>query len=107
MLNKKSEFVRTPKYGFTGNNGSWADKKYTQRKLNWVSIAEFVLALYCLGGIVLSIVDLEIAAVPFQLLFFTGFGSISYLSIRQAILARKTSVKLAPKAQPAAEQIVK
>ena len=107
LLNKKSEFVRTPKYGFTGNNGSWADKKYTQRKINWVSIAEFVLALYCLGGIVLSIVDLEIAAVPFQLLFFTGFGSVSYLSIKQAILARKTSVKLAPKAQPAAEQIVK
>jgi cellulose synthase/poly-beta-1,6-N-acetylglucosamine synthase-like glycosyltransferase len=107
LLNKKSEFIRTPKYGFTGKDGSWADKKYTQRRINWVSIAEFVLAIYCLGGIVLSIADLEIAAVPFQLLFFTGFGSISYLSIRQAILARKSAVKFAPKAKAVAEQIGK
>jgi len=32
LLNRKSEFVRTPKYGFTGRSGSWADKKYTPRK---------------------------------------------------------------------------
>lgn len=107
LLNKKSEFVRTPKYGVTGKDGSWADKKYTQRKINWVSIAEFVLALYCLAGIVMSIADLEIAAVPFQLLFFTGYGSISYLTIRQAVLARKSAVKFAPKVQPVAEQIIK
>ncbi len=107
LLNKKSEFVRTPKYGVTGKQGSWADKKYTQRKINWVSIAEFILALYCLAGIVLSIVDLEIAAVPFQLLFFTGFGSISFLSIRQAMLAKKSAVKMAPRTQPVAEQIVR
>ena len=107
LMNKKSEFVRTPKYGFTGKQGSWADKKYTQRKVNWVSIAEFVLAMYCLAGIVMSIVYLEIAAVPFQLLYFTGFGTMSFLSIRQAALAKNASVRVVPKAQPVAEQIIK
>lgn len=107
LMNKKTEFVRTPKYGFTGKQGSWADKRYMQRKVNWVSIAEFILALYCLGGIVMSIVDLEIAAIPFQLLYFTGFGTISYLSVRQAVLARKASVRVVPKVQPIAEQIAK
>ncbi len=107
LLNKKSEFVRTPKYGVTGKQGSWADKKYTQKKINWVSITEFALALYCLAGIVMSIVYLEIAAVPFQMLYFTGFGTISYLSIRQAVLAKKAAVRVVPNAQPVAEQIVK
>ena len=107
LFRKKTEFVRTPKYGMTGKEGSWADKKYTQRKINWVSIAEFVLAVYCLGGIVLSIADLEIAAVPFQLLFFAGFGSISFLSIRQAVLARRHAPRRVPKRQAVAEQVVK
>jgi len=87
----------------TGKKGSWADKKYTQRKINWVSIAEFLLALYCLGGIVISIVDLEIAAIPFQLLYFAGFGTISYLSLKQAILTGKAAVRLSPKGEPAVE----
>ncbi len=100
LINRKSEFVRTPKYGVTGKQGSWADKKYTQRKINWVSIAEVVLALYCLFGIVVSIMDLEIAAIPFQLLYFTGFGTISYLSIKEALLARKDAVRFSPKTEP-------
>jgi cellulose synthase/poly-beta-1,6-N-acetylglucosamine synthase-like glycosyltransferase len=100
LINKKSEFVRTPKYGMTGKQGSWADKRYSQRKINWVSIAEFFLALYCLAGIVISVVDLEIAAIPFQLLYFSGFGTISYLSIKQAILARKAAVLFVPKSEP-------
>jgi len=107
LMNKKSEFVRTPKYGVTGKLGSWADKKYTQKKINWVSIAEVVLAVYCLAGIVMSIAYLEIAAVPFQVLYFTGFGTMSYLSIKQALMARKAVVRTAPKPQPAAEQIAK
>ena len=105
LMNKKSEFVRTPKYGVTGKKDSWADKKYSQRKINWVSIAEFILALYCLAGIIMSIVFLEIAAIPFQLLYFSGFGTISYLSIKQAVLSRKSSV--VPKAYPIAEQVAK
>ena len=107
LMNKKSEFVRTPKYGVTGKDGSWADKKYSQRKVNWVSIAEFVLAIYCLFGIVMSIVDLEIAAIPFQLLYFTGFGSISYLSIKQIVLAKRSVPRVVAKVQPAVQQIVK
>ncbi len=107
LFKRKTEFVRTPKYGMTAKGGTWVDKKYTPRRINWVSIAEFFLAIYCLAGIVLSIIDLEIAAVPFQLLFFTGFGSISYLSIRQAMLAKKQAVRSIPKTQPVAEQVVK
>ncbi len=107
LLNRKSEFVRTPKYGMTGKQGSWANKRYTQQKLNWVSIAEFLLALYCLGGIVMSIVDLEIAAIPFQLLYFAGFGTISYLSIRQALVARRASIQFLPKTEPVVQNIGK
>ncbi len=106
LINKKTEFVRTPKYGVTGKQTSWEDKRYTQKKINWVSIAEVVLALYCLAGIVMSIADLEIAAVPFQLLYFVGFGTISYLSIRQAILARRAAVRAVPSTRPVADQVI-
>lgn len=91
LIGKRSEFVRTPKYGVTGKQGSWADKKYTPRKIKIVPIVEFVLALYSLGGIILSVMYLEIAAVPFQLLYLIGYGTISYLSIKQALLARKAA----------------
>jgi cellulose synthase/poly-beta-1,6-N-acetylglucosamine synthase-like glycosyltransferase len=107
LINKKSEFVRTPKYGVTGRQGSWADKKYSERKINWVSIAELVLAIYCFAGIVISIVDLEIAAIPFQLLYFAGFGTISYLSIKEAWITRKAAVRFAPKVQPVVQDIGK
>ncbi len=105
LMNKKSEFVRTPKYGVTRKQDSWADKKYSQRKVNWVSIAEFILALYCLAGIIMSIAFLEIAAIPFQLLYFSGFGTISYLSLKETVLARKSSE--VPKTYPVAEQVAK
>ncbi|HEY9165620.1 MAG TPA: cellulose synthase family protein [Candidatus Kryptonia bacterium] len=107
LINKKSEFVRTPKYGATRKVGPWADKKYSQKKINWVSIAEFVLALYCLSGIVMSIAYLEIAAVPFQVLYFTGFGTMSYMSLREAWEARKSVARAVPNVKPVAEQVAK
>jgi hypothetical protein len=38
-----------------------------------------------------SIYYLELAAVPFQLLFSLGFGLVAWLSLRHAWLARKLS----------------
>jgi hypothetical protein len=89
LFKKKSEFVRTPKYRIEGKKDSWHEKKYVPVKFNWVVGVEMLLAVYCLFGVVSSLYYLEIAAVPFQLLYFLGFLFVSTLSVKHAIDARK------------------
>jgi len=90
LFKRRSEFVRTPKYRIEQKKDSWmAKRKYTQAKLDWVVVAELLLAVYCLFGVASSIYFLEIAAIPFQLLYFLGFSFVSWLSIKHALDARK------------------
>ena len=89
IFKKKSEFVRTPKYSVVDKKDNWLDKKYVFKKFNYTVIIELLLALYCFFGVVSSIYFLELAAVPFQLLFSMGFGLVSWLSIKHAWMARK------------------
>lgn len=91
LFKKKSEFVRTPKYSVIDKKDNWLDKKYVLKKFNYTVIIELLLAMYCLSGVISSIYYLEIAAVPFQLLFTLGFGLVAWLSIRHAWMARKLS----------------
>ena len=89
LFKKKSEFVRTPKYHILNKKDYWTDKKYAKTKFDYTILIECALALYCLFGVGASIYYLEISAVPFQLLFSSGFGFVAFLSIKHAWLARK------------------
>ncbi|HUN66877.1 MAG TPA: cellulose synthase family protein [Bacteroidota bacterium] len=91
LLKSKSEFVRTPKYSVVDKKDHWLDKKYVIRKVNYTVIIELALALYCFFGVAASIYYLELAAVPFQLMFSMGFGLVAWLSLKHAWLARKVS----------------
>ncbi len=91
LFRRKSDFIRTPKYAIKGKMDSWLEKKYTGKKIDWIVVVEVVLAVYCFFGVISSLYYLEIAAVPFQLLFFFGFSSIAALSIKHALDARKLS----------------
>ena len=84
LLSRKSEFVRTPKFKVVDQKDSWTNKKYVNKKLEPSVIVELIMAIYCLVGIGSSIYFLEIAAIPFQLLFFIGFSFVSVTSIRHA-----------------------
>ena len=84
LLNRKSEFVRTPKFNVKGNSDSWIGKKYRSKKLEMSVVVELIMAIYCLIGIISSIYFLEIAALPFQILFFLGFAFVSLTSIKHA-----------------------
>jgi hypothetical protein len=61
-------------------------------KLNATVVVEMLLALYCLFGVASSLYFLEIAAVPFQLLFFLGFTFVSVMSVKHALLARQIAM---------------
>jgi cellulose synthase/poly-beta-1,6-N-acetylglucosamine synthase-like glycosyltransferase len=92
LFKRKSEFIRTPKYGIEGKSESWKNKIYVPVKFSWTVIVEIFLAVYCLFGVLSSLYYLEIAAVPFQLLFTAGYGFVAYLSVRQALDARKAKL---------------
>ncbi len=89
LLRRKSEFVRTPKYSIQGKQDSWKGKRYVPVKLSTTVVIEMALAVYCLFGVVSSLYYLEIAAVPFQLLFFLGFAFVSLMSLKHARIARQ------------------
>jgi cellulose synthase/poly-beta-1,6-N-acetylglucosamine synthase-like glycosyltransferase len=96
LLGKKSEFVRTPKYKITDKQESWQGKKYVNKKLSFTTYIEAFMAVYCFVGVVIAIGTAQIAAVPFQLMFFGGFATVSYLSIRQVVVTNRiNSQKLA------------
>ncbi len=97
LFKKKSEFVRTPKYSVVDKNDNWTDKKYALMKFDYTVLLEIALAIYCLFGVAASIYYLELAAVPFQLLFSLGFGFVAWLSIKHAWLARKLNASRAAK----------
>ncbi len=88
LIKRNTEFVRTPKYRIQTKQDSWQDKRYAPVKLSGTVIVEIALAVYCFFGVVSSLYFLELAAVPFQLLFFSGFTLVSVLSIKHAFLAR-------------------
>ena len=84
LLSRKSEFVRTPKFNAESGNSSAAGEKYGNHKIGLSVYVELMMAVYCLIGICSSLYFLEIAALPFQVLFFTGFAFVSITSIKHA-----------------------
>jgi cellulose synthase/poly-beta-1,6-N-acetylglucosamine synthase-like glycosyltransferase len=84
LLNRKSEFVRTPKFKVENEKDSWIGKRYTSRKIGLSVYVELIMAIYCLVGIASSLYFLEIAALPFQILFCLGFSFVSITSIKHA-----------------------
>ncbi|MEP7146066.1 MAG: cellulose synthase family protein [bacterium] len=89
LLDKKSEFVRTPKYQIMNKKDSWAGKNYVNKKLPFTTYIEALLAVYCFAGVVIAIATAQVAAVPFQLMFCGGFATISILSIRQVVISKR------------------
>jgi cellulose synthase/poly-beta-1,6-N-acetylglucosamine synthase-like glycosyltransferase len=84
LINKKSGFERTPKYNIVSNTDEWHKKKYVDKKLKGTVIFELFLTLYFLVGICISAYYSEIAAIPFQLMFLFGFGTVGTLSLKHA-----------------------
>lgn len=96
LINKKTEFVRTPKYLIQNKDDTWVDKKYVHKKVSLSVIFELLLALYSFGCVIISLITLQISAIPFQLMFSFGFGLVAYLSIKQVIDSNKRLAKEMP-----------
>jgi cellulose synthase/poly-beta-1,6-N-acetylglucosamine synthase-like glycosyltransferase len=88
LIGRKSEFTRTPKYKITDKKDGWKGKKYSATKVDWTILVELFLTLYFVFGVAASVYYLEIAAIPFQLMFLGGFGCVAYMSLKHAFLSR-------------------
>lgn len=84
LIGKKSGFVRTPKAGIIGKTANANNVIKQKKKIHATAIFELFLALYFIVGMGISLYYLEIAALPFQFMFFLGFGSVGYLSLKEA-----------------------
>ena len=84
LMNRKSEFVRTPKFKVESSKDTWIGKRYLSKKIEISVLIELIMAVYCFIGVASSVYFLEIAALPFQLLFFIGFSFVSVTSLRHA-----------------------
>jgi len=89
LLNRKSEFVRTPKFKVVKKTDTYAkNSNYVSKKLSFSVYVELMLAVYCLIGVGASIYFLEIAALPFQLMFFFGYAVVAIMSLKNAYLKK-------------------
>ncbi len=55
------------------------------KKLKFTTYIEAFMAVYCFAGVVIAVATAQIAAIPFQLMFFGGFATVSILSIKQVL----------------------
>jgi cellulose synthase/poly-beta-1,6-N-acetylglucosamine synthase-like glycosyltransferase len=113
LFNDHGEFWRTPKYRLESAQDCFHDKQYFITREFWRrgmrnGIFEAFMALYCLTGVGVAIYYGELAAIPFQGLYFAGYGFVAYLSFKQyfwprvkhVVLAKARYQRLRPAATP-------
>jgi len=72
MLNHKSDFTRTPKYGIERKSQPWRTCKYRPLK-SALPLAELAFAIYFSYFVVYAIMHRQFLSVPFLLMFQGGF----------------------------------
>ena len=95
IMGKKSEFVRTPKYGDEGIVTADETPQVRKKKRNYLPYVEFVLGLYMVVCAIWSVVEFRAAmTTPFLVIFAFGFFYVSIMSFQA-----QREVHLAAKAQ--------
>jgi cellulose synthase/poly-beta-1,6-N-acetylglucosamine synthase-like glycosyltransferase len=95
LLQKPSEFARTPKYHIEGRSDEWIGKKYRQ-SVALQPMIEVALGLYFTATLFYALANGIYGTVPFLMLFQVGFLYTGLLSIFQQY-ADDTVVQVAQK----------
>jgi len=81
LLNIKSGFVRTPKYGIKQKQDSWFGKHYSI-PASAVSVLEFFFGVYSLTGLLMFLLFSKYLVSPFLLIYTAGFFYVFFLSVK-------------------------
>jgi cellulose synthase/poly-beta-1,6-N-acetylglucosamine synthase-like glycosyltransferase len=92
LLNKESEFARTPKYGIEVQADEWIGKKYRQSFLVQPMI-ELALGLYFTATVFYALANGIYGTLPFLVLFQVGFLYTGLLSIFQQFASDNVVLK--------------
>ncbi|MDR4498530.1 MAG: glycosyltransferase [Candidatus Scalindua sp.] len=83
LLNKKSDFVRTPKYGVVKRGKSIITKNY-RLPVKFFFVSEILLSIYCFIGFMQYMDNKRFLFGPFLLMYAMGFFYVGMLSLLQA-----------------------
>lgn len=82
LLNIKSDFIRTPKYGVIGRGRNILVKNYSL-SLQTFFVSEILLSAYCFIGFMLYTSNMRFVFGPFLLMYAIGFLYVGMLSLFQ------------------------
>jgi cellulose synthase/poly-beta-1,6-N-acetylglucosamine synthase-like glycosyltransferase len=80
LVNHKSDFTRTPKYGIERKSQPWRSCKYKPLQ-SVLPIAEMAFAIYFTYFVCFAIIHRQFLSVPFLLMFQGGFLYVAVLSL--------------------------
>jgi len=80
-FNKKSAFIRTPKFDISTNTDTWKDKTYINKKISILNGIEFLLFCYFTYGLYSAYLTQDFSLVIFHLMLTFGFGFISFKTL--------------------------
>lgn len=84
-LGKKTPFVRTPKWGIVQPKDGWQRKNYLVKSLNWLTIAEVMLAVYFAAAVGLGLYWHSYQMTVLHAMLALGFGFVSFYSVRHSL----------------------
>ncbi len=89
FFTRGGEFVRTPKYALQANRDSFMSKKYKVTLKKFLPFIELIIGIGFGWVIYYSFLNGMYGAIPFQMLFFTGFLYVAFLSLFQGKLTSR------------------
>jgi cellulose synthase/poly-beta-1,6-N-acetylglucosamine synthase-like glycosyltransferase len=84
VLGFKSPFIRTPKFNISKTNKNWKANRYLDKKISSLTMLEMLLSLYFLFGIVVAFLIDDFGLLPFHVMLFSGFGMVSYFTVKHS-----------------------
>lgn len=84
LRGKRSDFIRTPKYGIEGLKDSIKSKSYLQKKIDFVTLMEGVLAAVFAGLFLWGLISGNGVFLMFHGILLLGYGTIFFYSMKHA-----------------------
>ncbi|MGL5889099.1 MAG: histidine kinase, partial [Bacteroidia bacterium] len=82
-LGRKTPFVRTPKFNINKTSDMWSGNVYIRNTFSPMVIAEGLLMLYFVYGIITGIRLGDYGLLPFHVMLATGYGLVFCFSVFQ------------------------
>jgi cellulose synthase/poly-beta-1,6-N-acetylglucosamine synthase-like glycosyltransferase len=82
-LGRKTPFIRTPKFNINKTSDKWGSNVYIRTSFSPMIIAEGLMMLYFIYGIVTGIRLHDYGLLPFHIMLAAGYGLVFYFSVFQ------------------------